>query len=173
MTIARLLLSDEVRPAYVPGEQIASYRELVRMMSSLTQEAARYNVEIQGLLTVLFPEFTQVFADPCRPTARALLSRYPSAQAFLDAGLAAVTTSLQEIAPKRYGERTAQRLLTLAAQTVASGVARKARERSLEIRCAQLGHTQEHLAGLEAEIATLLQTDGGGSGLQIVPEFGP
>jgi hypothetical protein len=173
MTIARLLLSDEVRPAYVPGEQIASYRELVRMMSSLTQEAARYNVEIQGLLTVLFPEFTQVFADPCRPTARALLSRYPSAQAFLDAGLAAVTTSLQEIAPKRYGERTAQRLLTLAAQTVASGVARKARERSLEIRCAQLGHTQEHLAGLEAEIATLLQTDGGAAGLQSVPEFGP
>jgi transposase len=172
-TIARLLLSDEVRPAYVPEEQIASYRELVRMMTSLTQEAARYNIEIQGLLTVLFPEFTRVFADPCRPTARALLGRYPSAQAFLDAGLSALTASLQEIAPKRYGERTAQRLLTLAAQTVASGVARKARERSLQILCAQLGQTQGHLAGLEAEVAALLHNDSGVAGLQSVPEFGP
>jgi transposase len=171
-TIARLLLSDEVRPAYVPEEQIASYRELVRMMTSLTQEAARYNIEIQGLLTVLFPEFTQVFADPGRPTARALLGRYPSAQAFVEAGLAAVTTSLHELAPKRYGERTAQRLLTLATQTIASGVARKARERSLQILCAQLGHVQEHLAGLEAEIAALLTNDGGAAGLASVPEFG-
>src|SRR5215212_826274 len=54
-TIARLLLSDEVRPAYVPEEQTASYRELVRMMTNLTEETARYNVAIQGLLTVLFP----------------------------------------------------------------------------------------------------------------------
>lgn len=172
-TIARLLLSDEVRPAYVPEEQTASYRELVRMMTRLTEEAARYNVEIQGLLTVLFPEFTQVFADPCRPTARALLGRYPSAQAFLEAGRATVTASLHEIAPQRYGERTAQRLLTLAAQTVASGVARHARERSLQILCDQLRQTQEHLASLETEIAVLLKSDGGAAGLQSVPEFGP
>src|SRR5690348_8974791 len=72
-TIARLLLSDEVRPAYVPEEQIASYRELVRMMTRLTEEAARYKVGIQGLLAVLFPEFTRIFTDPCRPIARALL----------------------------------------------------------------------------------------------------
>jgi transposase len=173
LTIARMLLSDEVRPAYVPEEQTANYRELVRMMSSLTAEAARYNIQIQGLLTVLFPEFTQVFADPSRPTARALLYCYPSAQAFLEAGVAAVTASLHAIAPQRYGQRTAQRLLTLAAQTVASGVARCARERSLRILCDQLRQTQEHLRSLEAEIAGLLKTDRGAAGLQSVPEFGP
>jgi hypothetical protein len=157
----------------VPGEQVASYRELVRMMTRLTEEAARYKVGIQGLLAVLFPEFTQIFADPCRPIARALLSRYPSAHAFVAAGLTAVTLSWQEIAPQRYGARTAQRLLTLAAQTVASGVARSARERSLQILCDQLRYTQEHLVALEAEVAALLRTDEGATGLQSVPEFGP
>src|ERR1700687_4540012 len=68
-TIARVLLSGEARVGYVPDEQIASYRELVRVHTQLSDELARDKNEIQALLVVLFPEFTQVFADPCRLTA--------------------------------------------------------------------------------------------------------
>jgi transposase len=64
-------------------------------------------------------------------------------------------------------------LLTLAMQTVASGIARSARERSVQILCAQLGQTQAHLAELEAAVAALLAHDGGAAGLRSVPEFGP
>lgn len=77
-TIARVLLSGEARRGYVPAEVIATYRELVRLHTRLADEAARYKNEIQALLTVLFPEFTQVFADPCRSTAVALLKLYRS-----------------------------------------------------------------------------------------------
>jgi transposase len=69
MTIARLLLSGEARRGYVPTELVATSRELVRIHSQLSDEAARYKNEIHALLTVIFPEFRQVFADPCRPTA--------------------------------------------------------------------------------------------------------
>lgn len=34
-TIARVVLSDEAKPAYVPGELVATYRELVRLHSKL------------------------------------------------------------------------------------------------------------------------------------------
>ncbi len=78
ITIARVLLSGEARRGYVPTEVIATYRELVRVHSQLSDEVARYKNEIQALLSVLFPEFTQVFVDPCRSTAIALLKLYRS-----------------------------------------------------------------------------------------------
>ena len=72
MTIARVLLSGEARAGYIPSERVATYRELVRLHTQLSDEAARYQNEIQALLVVLFPEFTQVFADPCLPSAAPL-----------------------------------------------------------------------------------------------------
>ena len=72
MTIARVLLSGEARAGYVPSERIATYRELVRLHTRLSDETAAYQNEIQALVVVLFPEFTQVFADPCLPTALAV-----------------------------------------------------------------------------------------------------
>src|SRR5207245_11006374 len=60
MTIAKVLLSGEARAGYVPSERIATYRELVRLHTQLSDETAAYQNEIQALVVVLFPEFTQV-----------------------------------------------------------------------------------------------------------------
>jgi len=72
-TIARVLLRGEARPGYVPDELIVTYREVERLHSQLAQGSARSQNQIQVLLVVLFPEFVRVYADPCRPTALALL----------------------------------------------------------------------------------------------------
>jgi len=77
MTIARTLLSGEARMGYVPSEQVATYRELVRLHTQLSDTAASYQNEIQALIVVLFPEFTQVFADPCLPTALSVVAVPP------------------------------------------------------------------------------------------------
>ncbi len=76
MTIAKVLLSGEARAGYVPSEQVTAYRELVRLHMQLSDEAAAYQNEIQALVVVLFPEFTQVFADPCLPTALGVLKAF-------------------------------------------------------------------------------------------------
>src|SRR6266567_8322968 len=94
-TIACVLLSGEARRGYVPSELIASYRELVRLHTQLNDEVARYRNEIHAELSVLFPEFTQVFADPSRPTALALLQLYPSARAMAAAPVESLTTKLR------------------------------------------------------------------------------
>jgi hypothetical protein len=52
-------------------------RELVRLHTQLSDTAAGYQNEIQALIVVLFPEFTQVFADPCLPTALSVRNRLP------------------------------------------------------------------------------------------------
>jgi len=171
-TIARVLLSGEARRGYVPTDLIATYRELVRLHSQLADEAARYKNEIQALLSVVFPEFSQVFTDPCRATAVALLKIYPSAQALAEAGVETIAAKLHELAPRNYGHKTAQKLVSLAQQSVSSGLARSARSISLKILCDQLEHTQANLLQLESEIDKLLDTDKGAKGLQSVPEFG-
>lgn len=172
VTIARALLSDDVRPAYVPNDLTATYRDLVRLHSNLSDEAARYKNEIQDLLVVLFPEFTQVFKDPTRKTALAVLHAYPSAQAIAAVGVAPIAGILQATAPRNYGLDTAERLVALAKRSSASPVAVAARGRSLAILADQLSHTQTNITELEREIEALLRRDDGASGLRSVPEFG-
>ena len=171
-TVARALLSDELRPAYVPSDLIGAYRELVRLQTDLTDAAARHKQEIRDLLIVLFPEFTQVFKDPTGPTALALLHGYPGAAAVATAGIDAVTRLLQGVAPRKYGPRTAERLVALAQQSCASPLASAARGRCLQILIDQVRQTQAHLAELEREIAGLLKRDDDAAALQSVPEFG-
>ena len=171
-TIARLLLSGEARPGYVPDELISTYRELERLHSQLTNDSARYQNEIQALLVVLFPEFVQVFADSCRPTAVGVLKRYPGAQAILDAGVEALTSTLRELAPRHYGRPTAQELVRLASQSVATPVASSGRALSLKVLCDQLEHTLTNLAQIAHELDQLLDRDHGASGLKSTPEFG-
>ena len=173
ITIGRLLLSGEAKAGYIPSELIVSYREFVRLHSSLSVELSRYRNEIHALQVVLFPEFTQLFADVCGSTALPLLKHYPGAHCFVEAGVEAVATTLSELAPRRFGFEMAQSLVDLATKSGASGVARQARSKSLVILCEQLMTTQKHLAELEEELAKFLDGDAEAKGLQSVKEFGP
>jgi len=74
--------------------------------------------------------------------------------------------------PAHYGRPTAQKLVTLANQSVSSGRAGAGRSVSLRILCDQLEHTQANLARLQVEIEQLLSTDPEVKGLQQIPEFG-
>lgn len=144
----------------------------MRLHTQLADEAARYKNEIQVLLAVVFPEFGQVFSDPCRATALALLQLYPSTQALVTAGVETIAATLHELAPRNYGRHTAHQLVSLAQRSIGSGLATSARSTSLKILCDQLAHTQKNLAHLESEIDKLLESDTGAKGLQSVPEFG-
>jgi len=174
MTIAKVLLSGEARAGYVPSERVTVYRELVRLHMQLSDEAAAYQNEIHALVIVLFPEFTQVFADPCLPGALRVLKAYPSAQDIVAAGVEAIVQVLRTPAqpPTRYGRPSAQTLVELARRTASSGRAVSGRSVSLRILCDQLEHTRANLAHLEAEIERLLTDDPQVKGLQQIPEFG-
>jgi transposase len=171
-TIARVLLSGEARRGYVPSELVASYRELIRWHIHLADEAARYKNEIHALLQVLFPEYSQVFADPCRVTALSLLKRYPGARAVTTAGAETIARFLHELAPRNYGRRTAEQLLTLAQHSVSTHLADEARAKSLAILCDQLLHTQANLAQVGKDIEALIERDPHTKGIQALAEFG-
>jgi len=164
--------AGEARFGYVPSEQVAAYRELLRVHHQLSDDLVRYKNEIHAVLVVQFPEFTQVFADPTRPTALAVLKRYPSAQAIAQTPVEALSAFLHEIAPHHYGLPTAQTLIRLATASINSGLAVSARASSLRILCDQLEHTQHNLEELEREIDQFLEQDPKAKGMLSVPEFG-
>jgi len=124
-------------------------------------------------VVVLFPEFSQVFADPCRPTALAVLEKYPSAKAIREAGIEAMATLLQVTSPRNYGQKTARRLVELAEHSISSDLALEARSLSVKIWCEQARHLQTHLTQLEEQIEQLLAGDPDAKHLQGMPEFGP
>lgn len=171
-TIARVLLSGEARAGYVPSDQVAAYRELARLHTHLSDEAARSRNEIRSLVGILFPEFTQVFADPCLPNALSVLKAYPTAQAIVQAGARAIAQVLRAQTPAHYGLPTAEKLVALATESVKSGYALASRAVSLQVICDQLEHTRENLARLEEEIERLLADDPQVQGLRQIPEFG-
>jgi transposase len=173
MTIGKLLASGEARPAYVPDEQPASYRELVRMQTNLTEQAARHKNELHALLVVLFPEFVQVFTDPSCKTALGLLLEYPCAQAIAAAGVDTMLAKLKSLAPRNYGLATAQKLHELAVNSVASGRCLEARTLSLVIICQQLAAISSHLETIETQLAQWLAADQAAQRLETVPDFGP
>jgi transposase len=173
VTIGKLLRSGEARPAYVPDEQIAGYRELVRMQTNLTEQAARHKNELHALLVVLFPEFTQVFSDPSCKTALGLLLDYPGAAVMATAGVEALTAKLKSLAPRNYGLATAQKLHELALTSVASGRCLEARSLSLLILCQQLLSLSSHLTTIETRLAEGLAADEAAQRLEAVPDFGP
>jgi len=173
MTIAKVLLSGEARAGYVPSEQITTYRELVRLHTRLSDEAASYQNEIQILVVVLFPEFTRVFADPCLPSALAVLKAYPSAQDVAAAGVEPITHLLRTQTSGHFGRPTARKLVELAQSSVSSNRALSGRSTGLRILCDQLEHTQANLARLQAELEQLMAHDPGVKGLEQIPEFGP
>jgi len=172
MTIARVLLSGEARAGYIPNELVATYRELVRLHSQLSEQAARYQNQIHALVVVLFPEFTQVFADPCLSSALTILRAYPSAQAMARAGEKALYTLLRAYKHAHYGHPTAKKLVSLASTSVSSGRAEAGRSVSLRMLCEQLEQTHKHLERLQTELEHLIATDPAVKGLQQIPEFG-
>jgi transposase len=172
MTIAHVLLSGEARAGYIPNELVATYRELVRLHTQLSEEAARYQNQIHALVVVLFPEFTQVFADPCLPSALAVLKAYPSAQAMAQAQAEALYALLRAHKHPHYGHPTVRKLLRLASTTGSSGRAEAGRSLSLRMLCEQLEQTNKHLEQLHTELEHLIATDPAVNGLQQIPEFG-
>lgn len=173
MTIARLLLSGEERVGSIPNEQIATYREMVRLRAQLSKEVARYQNQIHALVVVLFPELTQVITDPCGPAALAVLKAYPSAQAVAQAGVKAVSQVLKSVPVAHFGRPTAEKLVAVARTSVRSDRAVSGRESNLRILCDQLEHTQVNLSRLEKEVEQLMAADPVTKGLQQMPELGP
>src|SRR5438552_3644081 len=174
VTIARALLSGEARFGYVPSEQVATYRELMRLQKQrepMTWCATK--MRFMRCWLCCSPNSRRFLPIPRGPPPWRSSSAIEAAQAIAQTEVETLSTFLHELAPRHYGRPTAQELVRLAKASISSGVAVAARSSSLRILCDQLDHTQKNLEQLQREIDQLLDQDPKATGLLGVPEFGP
>lgn len=74
---AQLLCTGEFTESKVPQGVYAELRAAHNAYRRLVKERTRITNLVKGLLDALFPEFTQVFKDPCALTALSVLSTCP------------------------------------------------------------------------------------------------
>ena len=74
---AQLLCTGEFVDSRLPQGVYADLRAAHNAYRRLVKERTRITNLLKGLLDGLFPEFVQVFKDPCRPTALSVLSTCP------------------------------------------------------------------------------------------------
>jgi len=74
---AQLLCTGEFTETKVPHGVYAELRTAHNAYRRLVKERTRITNLVKGLLDALFPEFTQVFKDPCALTALSVLSTCP------------------------------------------------------------------------------------------------
>jgi transposase len=74
---AQLLCTGEFTESKLPQGVYAELRTAHNAYRRLVKERIRITNLVKGLLDALFPEFTQIFKDPCALTARSVLSTCP------------------------------------------------------------------------------------------------
>jgi transposase len=74
---AQLLCTGEFVESVIPQGVYAELRTSHNAYQRLVKERTRITNLVKGLLDALFPEFTQVFKDPCGLTAQSVLSTCP------------------------------------------------------------------------------------------------
>jgi len=105
-----VLRSCEERAGYLPDEQIATYREVVRLHAQLSEEVARYQNQIQALVVVLFASrLPRSLPIPACPLRWRCGTAYPHAQLMAQAGVEAVYQVLRAVPATHFGRPTAEK----------------------------------------------------------------
>jgi transposase len=165
MTIAKVLVSGEARAGDVLAWHIASYRELVRLHTHLSDESAGYQNEIQAPsgrpLSRVHPGLRRCLLAERLSRAQNLSQCSGYRDRRSGGGLPGVANPGPSA---RMARPTAKKLVEVARRTASSGRALSARSASLRVLCDQLEQTQANLARLQAEIAHLIAHDPGVKG---------
>ena len=99
-------------------------------------------------------------------------SAIEAAQAVAQADVVTLSQVLHQLAPRRYGRQTAERLLDVAKGSISSAVALSARSTALRLLCDQLEQTLANVKQLQQEIKALLDQDPKVKGVLGIPELG-
>ncbi|WP_040442342.1 IS110 family transposase [Ktedonobacter racemifer] len=171
MTIARTLLSGEARIGYIPGEQVATYRELVRLHTqSLAKRLPATRIRSRRWWWCSSPSSPRCLPTRADRAPWRCSKLIPMPRPWLRQAKLQCTRCCEPFPPHMRGRSTAQKLVILAKESVSSGRALCGRASSLRILCDQLEHTQANLVRLEQELEELMTTDPGTKGLQQMPE---
>lgn len=155
LMIALLIKSGRYSSGYVNEDQLQSLRVLFRHKESLKEQLKSIQRQTSSLLSVVFPELDKVISDPFSVTGMALLEKYPTAKHFEYVSVNRILKTFRGIKGNNFNEQKAKLLLSIAKDTIYSGVAKEARAYSIRSNISLIKTLKVQIESLETEMITL------------------
>lgn len=170
--IADIIELGHALSVLIPEGAAAELRRLTQARErSIERRTALFN-QLQDLIFIIFPEFSQVIKDLKTKTALYILKHYPTPESIMELGLEALTCKLEEVSRRRLGKEHARMLYQVACNCV--GVKEGRASILLEIKeCLWLIEScQRFVTELEAQMSNYLKEIPYGSSILSIKGIG-
>lgn len=155
--IAGLLRSGHASQSHIPEEDIQSLRDLTRLKDGYIKNMKTYKHKAYSLLNLVFPEFLKIVKDPFNVTGSDILIHYQTALDFKVLKPKHLLKIARSHKGNNYDEVWANKIISLAKNSIYSGRASKARSITLKSLISQIKSFKEQIDMLEDEILSILK----------------
>ncbi len=154
--IAGYLRLNDFTPAHIAEGDSKRLRELTRMKANLSGYLKKLQREGYALLHVIFPEFSNHFANPFAIVARTILRKYPNAFALRKAKHDDLMKLARKVQGNNFSAKKAQELINAARNSVATDRVIDTRSFNLQILLDQMETTEKSMEAINEEIGKIL-----------------
>ena len=95
--LALIALKPDLKTSVMPSDFVLNIRNLVREYYRFTDQRSAYVNKLTALLKVSFPEYLDIFSKITVNTSLALLDKYPSPDAVLNAKKSSITGLIKKL----------------------------------------------------------------------------
>ena len=157
LIISLLIKSGRYSKGYVNEEQLQSLKVLFRHKENIKEKLKSLKRETSSLLAVVFPELDKVIKDPYNVSGLILLEKYPTAKHFKNVTVKMILKLFRNIKGNNFNQAKAEYLLSIAKDTIYSGVAKDARAFFIRSNITLIRALQEQIKSLEDEMINLFK----------------
>ncbi len=157
-SVADILLLGDHKPLCIPDPILDNLKDLTRFRSDLVEEKAAMIIHLKEALSILFPEFENVFKRLDSAGSLALLVAFPGPDLVITAGEERVGEVLSAASPHRLGIGMAKRIVEAAHETVGVTQKQPALGIKISILASQIRNLQSTIHDLDTQITALFNT---------------
>lgn len=159
LAIATVLRDKRFSAVALPDEHLGVVKQLARHRQAAVSRSANLKKRLNGLLDLVFPEFTKLFSDPYCPTARAILKKAPSAYRLSQLQTRNLVTMVRKVSHGRLGSERVQQVISAAKTSIAAQRRDRASELAITMTLEEIDLLDQQIAVYEQEIAALPMPD--------------
>jgi len=152
--IADTVMHETSQPDTPVSYHISELKSLTRFRFQLVQDCSRAKIQAKAALHTLFPEFSSAFSDVFGASAKAILSKYPSAADVANCRISSLEKVLSSASRGRFGRAKAEELKQLAKQSI--GVFSAAKALALQSYLQQIQLFEAQVAEVDRQIKAIM-----------------
>jgi transposase len=152
LAIAKVLRDGHFHPVRLPDAALGNLKRLTRHRQGVVERCANLKKHLSTLLDQVFPEFSTLFSHPDGPTARAVLSKAPSARLLASHQAKAFTALVRKASHGRLGLERVQDILATAKASIAVTRHDPASEFAIRQTLQEIALLEDQIATCDAEI---------------------